>query len=68
MSVSKGLTVLELHKYCKILITSPGLVFVQKVFLLGLFWGELNPLFSKGLIIGRNFAFQNGFDLTIKTA
>ena len=25
-------------------------------------------LFSEGLIIGRNFAFQNGLDLTIKTA
>ena len=25
-------------------------------------------LFSEGLIIGGNFAFQNGLDLTIKTA
>ena len=28
-------------KYCKILIISPGLMFVQKAFLLGSFWGEL---------------------------
>ena len=32
---------------------------------MGLFWGEL--IFG-GLIIGGNFAFQNGLDLTIKTA
>ena len=25
-------------------------------------------LFSEGLIIGRNFKFQNGLDLTVKTA
>ena len=42
----------------KIPIISPGLIFVQKAFLLG--------LFSEGLIFGRNFAFQNGLDLTIK--
>ena len=35
-------------------------VFVQKAFLLGLFSGEL--------IIGGNFAFQNGLGLTIKAA
>ena len=28
----------------------------------------LGSLFSKGLIIGGNFAFQNGLGLTIKTA
>ena len=28
-------------KYCKIPIISPGLIFVQKAFLLGLFSGEL---------------------------
>ena len=28
----------------------------------------LGELFSEGLIIGRNFAFQNGLGLTIKTA
>ena len=38
---------------------------VQKAFLLGLFSGELT--FSEGLVIGRNFAFQNGFSLSIKT-
>ena len=44
--------------YHKVLIISPGLIFVQKAFLLGLFSGEL---FSEGL------AFQNGLGLTIKT-
>ena len=39
---------------------SPGLIFVQKAFSLG--------LFLEGLIIERNFAFQNGLGLTIKTA
>ena len=43
----------------KIPIINPGLIFVQKAFLLG--------LFTEGLIIGRNFAFQNGLGLTIKT-
>ena len=38
-------------------------VFVQKAFLLGLFSGSL---FSEGLIVGRNFVFQNGLGLTIK--
>ena len=33
--------------------------------MLGLFSGSL---FSEGLIIGGNFASQNGLDLTIKTA
>ena len=35
-----------------------------------LFWRACfrRSLFSEGLIIGRNFAFQNGLDLTIKTA
>ena len=50
--------------YRKIPIVSPGLIFVQKAVLLGLFSGEL----SVGLVIGRNFAFQNGFGLSIKTA
>ena len=50
--------------YRKIPITSPGLIFVQKAFLLGLFSGSL---FLEGLIIGGNFAFQNGLDLTMKT-
>ena len=51
--------------YHKIPIISPGLIFVQKAFLPAYFWGSL---FSEGLIIGRNFAFQNGLGLTIKTA
>ena len=42
---------------------SPGLIFVQKAVLLGLFRGSL---LSEGLSIGRNFAFQNGTSLTIK--
>ena len=50
----------QLLEYRKIPIISPGLIFVQKAFLLG--------LFSEGLIIGRNFAFRNGLGLTIKTA
>ena len=52
--------------YRKIPIISPGLIFVQKAFLVGLFWGSL---FSEELVIGRNFSFQNGrgFDLSIKT-
>ena len=51
--------------YRKTPIISPGLIFVQKAVLLDLFSGSL---FSEGLIIGRNFAFQNRLDLTIKTA
>ena len=46
--------------YRKIPIISPGLIFVQMAFLVGLFSGDL--------IIGRDFAFQNGLALTIKTA
>ena len=46
--------------YHKFPLISRGLIFVQRAFLLGLFSGEL--------IIGGNFAFQNGLDLTIKTA
>ena len=42
----------------KIPIIIPGLIFVQKAVLLGLFSGEL--------IIERNFAFQNGLGLTTK--
>ena len=52
-----------IEKYRKIPIISPGLIFVQKAVLLGLFSGEL--IFG-GVIIGRNFAFQNGLGLTIK--
>ena len=46
--------------YRKIPIVSPGLIFVQKAFLLG--------LFSEGFIVGTNFAFQNRLTSTIKTA
>ena len=48
----------EEKTYRKIPIISPRLTFVQKAVLLG--------LFSEGLIIGRNFVFQNGLGLTIK--
>ena len=47
-------------EYRKIPIISPGLIFVPKAFLLG--------LFSEGLNIGGNFAFQNGLDFSVKTA
>ena len=46
-------------------IISPGLIFVQKASLLGSFSREL--IFG-GVLIGRNFAFQHGFGLSIKTA
>ena len=57
---------MEGHKQCcvykryrKIPIIS-GLIFVQKAFLVG--------LFLEGLILGGNFAFQNGLGLMIKAA
>ena len=43
--------------YRKIPIISPGLIFVQKAFLVAYFRGSL---FLEGLIIGGNFAFENG--------
>ena len=49
--------------YRKIPIISPGLIFVQKAFCWAYFRGSL---FSEGLVIGRNFAFQNGFGLSLK--
>ena len=52
--------------YRKIPIISPGLIFVQKAFLLGLFFS--GAYFSERLIIGRNFAFQNRLGWAIKTA
>ena len=69
---SRLLTLFPLHSsvkcnavsYRKIPTVSPGLIFEQKAFLLGLFRGSL---FSEGLIFGGNFAFQNGLLLTIKT-
>ena len=42
-----------------------GLYLFKRLFFWTYFWGSL---FSEGLIIGGNFAFQNGLDLTIKTA
>ena len=50
-------------RYRKIPIISPGLTFVQNAFLVGLFSGTQ---ISEELIIGGNFAFQNGLGLTIK--
>ena len=49
--------------YRKIPIISPGLILVQKAFLLGLFSGE--HIFGR-LIIGGTFVFQNWLGLTIK--
>ena len=46
--------------YRKIPIISPGLIFVQKLFSWAYFRGSL---FSEGLTIGKNFAFQNGLGL-----
>ena len=43
-----------------------GLYFLKGLFWLAYFLGSV--LFSEGLIIGRNFAFQNGLCLAIKTA
>ena len=52
-------------EYRKIPIISPGLIFVQKAFLLGLFLGEL--IFG-GAYYWREFCVSNGLDLTINTA
>ena len=46
-------------------IISPGLIFIQKAVLLGLFSGG-GTYFRRRLIIGGNFAFKNGLGLTIK--
>ena len=54
-----------MQKYRKIPIISPGIIFVQKAFCWAYFWGSL---FSEGLIIGGNFAFQNGLGLGMKQA
>ena len=64
--VEHGLRCLQLILgYRKIPIISPGLIFVQKAFLLGLFSGEL--IFG-GAYYWREVAFRNGLGLTIKTA
>ena len=47
--------------YRKIPIISPGLIFVQRAFLVDLFSGEL-------IFGGKNFAIQNGLDLKPQTA
>ena len=59
------LSLTNLLLYHKIPIISPGLIFLQKAVLLGLFSGVL---ISEGLIIGRNFVFQNVLGLTTKIA
>ena len=54
-------------KYRKIPIICPGLMFVQKSFLVGLFSVEL--IFWRGFnITGGKFASQNELGLTLKTA
>ena len=52
--------------YRKVLIVSPGVIFVQKASLLGLFLGEL--IFGGACYPGRNCAFQNWLDSTTKKA
>ena len=47
------------RRYRKIPLITPGLTFVRKAFLAG--------LFSGWLILGGSFALQNGFGLTVKT-
>ena len=47
----------------EILIISPEIIFVQKAFFGGLFSGERT---WEGIVFGMNFAFQNGFGLSIK--
>ena len=42
------------------------IIFVQKAFFGWVYFR--GSMFSEGLIIGRNFPFQNGLGLTIKTA
>ena len=51
--------------YCKILIISPGLLLFKRLFG-GLIFGT--AYFVEGLITGWDFAFQNGLDLTRKSA
>ena len=50
--------------YCRIPIISLGLSLFERIF----YWAySRGRLFSDGLVIGRNFAFQNKLSLTIKT-
>ena len=53
------------HYDRKIPIISPGLIFVQKAFCWARFSGSS---FLEVLVVGGNFAFKNGWGLTIKTA
>ena len=62
-SVTINFSCLINREYRKIPIISRGLIFVQKAVLLAYFRARL---FSEGLLIRRNFAFQNGLGLTIK--
>ena len=58
----------RMQVYRKILIISPGLmlkILFKRLFCWTYFWVRL---FLEGLVIGRNFVFQNGFGLPIKTA
>ena len=50
-------------KYRKILIKSPGLLFVQKAVLVASFSGKLTFVGAYMYYIGENFAFQNGLGL-----
>ena len=54
---------LKQNEYRKIPVISSGLIFVQRTFCWIYFRGNL---FSEGLIIGGNFAFQYAMGLTIK--
>ena len=51
--------------YCKIPIISPGLIFVQKAFLLGLFLGEL---IFEGAYCWKEFSVSKWVGLDNKTA
>ena len=52
-----------MSNYRKIRIISPGVIYVQRAFMVGLFSGEL--IFG-GAYYWRNFPFQNGLDWKIK--
>ena len=50
------------RKYCKILIISPGLIFVQEAFLMGLFSGELifgGAYYWKGFCVSKWVGLDN---------
>ena len=48
-----------IYTYHKIPIISPGLIFVQKAFLMGLFSGRLN--FGGALLLVENLHFKMGW-------